>query len=241
MRIIIIILIFLQSINSYSNSSLNYLNRILGLREKDTDKNLERLSGGVYLLKDDPANYSIYSKLEAQIREIDKRIGNNRDMISYYKYMESVLYGMNESLQKIRELLIQKDNVIFTQSDKVLIDSQIELYYEQINYDLREAEFNKVKIFNKLLNSNDFKNYFDNEKYYNLSNIDMLLDFIIRETSKTGALINRLEFQNEGDAVKNENGIAFKSGGDTDYSSEIGDLKKNSILFFANILLLLKN
>lgn len=51
-----------------TNSSLDYLNRILNGTGIEADKSMDRLSKVTILLADDPANYAIYSKLEGQIR-----------------------------------------------------------------------------------------------------------------------------------------------------------------------------
>ena len=238
MRRLLILLYIIISLNLYANTSLNYLNSIISNNELQMDKSFERLAGGVTLLQDDPANYAIYDKLEAQIRVLDKRISNSRDMISYYTYMDAVLSGLADSLQKIRELLIQKDSPILADDDKDIIDSQIRQYYDQIKYDLNQAEFNKIKVFNDLLKGDEFNYYFDDKKFYDFQNVDNMLNFFIRQRSIIGATTNRLEYQINGESIKKENSINFKTQGDTDYATETSILKKYSLLFYINLLLL---
>ena len=108
MKIFLILLSITVSAFAYSNSSVLFLNSILNYNDSMISKNYERLSRGTIRVQDDPANYVIYEKIEDQIREMDKRIANENDMISYYNYMDAVLSGINDSLQRVRELIGKK-------------------------------------------------------------------------------------------------------------------------------------
>jgi flagellin-like hook-associated protein FlgL len=217
-----------------------FLNRILNNNQAEISKNYERLSSGYIRLQDDPANFAIYEKMEAQIREMDKRVNNNKDMISYYTCMDATLSALTESLQRVRELLVQKSDIIYADSDRAVIDNEIRHCYQEIMYELKEAEFNKVKLFTDLLSNKEFINYFDDKKYYDFKNVDNLLNFIITERGTVGAYSSRLESQIKGQAVYRENATRFKSQGDIDYSGEISNLRRNNVLILANILLLKK-
>ena len=73
---------------------------------------------------------------------MDKRIANENDMISYYNYMDAVLSGINDSLQRVRELLVKNENIIYSDSDREIIDKpKIKQCYEDAVYDLEQAEF----------------------------------------------------------------------------------------------------
>ncbi len=238
MKFFLCIVILFFSLNIYGNANLQFLNNILKFNNYEIGKSYERLSGGTILLRDDPANYVIYQKLEAQMREIGKRINNNEDMISYYTYMDGALSGLDQYLQRIRELLVQRDNGILSNDDKSIIDDEIKQNYDQISYDLAQAEFNKIKVFGDLLNDPVFKNYFDNKKYYDLKNVDNLLNYIIKQRAIIGSMTNMLEYRIKGQAIKKQNTASFISHGDTDYATELSRLQKYSLLFMINILLL---
>jgi flagellin len=241
MKALLLIVFIISDFFIYSNSSLSFLNRILNNNDSAVSKNFTRLSSGVIQLSDDPANFAIYEKIEAQIREMDKRIGNNVDMISYYNVMDAVLSGLSESLQRVRELLVQKGDIVLSDSDKEIIDNEISQCYKDVEYEIEQAEFNKVKIFSSLMNDKDFINYFDSKKYYDLQNVDNLLMFIITQRGTIGALSTRLESQIQGQAIYRDNATSFKSNGDIDFAAEISNLKRNTVLMMANILLLKKN
>jgi len=237
-NLLLIIFIFVTVYSFSGNSSLNFLNNVLNNVNLEVDKSYERLSGGKILLRDDPANYAIYEKLEAVIRETDKIVNNSNDLISYYKYMEAILSSISDSLQRIRELLVQRSSGLLDEFDKKIIDNEINQYYKQIEYYLNQAEFNKKKVFDDLLNDIELKSYFKKEKYYDFNNIEGLLNFVIKQRAVIGAIINRVETRIYGEEIKKENTVNFQSHGDTDFSSEISILKKNSLLFLINILLL---
>jgi flagellin-like hook-associated protein FlgL len=240
MKIFLILLSITVSSFAYSNSSVLFLNRILNYNENMIGKNYERLSRGTIRIQDDPANYVIYEKIEDQIREMDKTIANENDMLSYYNYMDAILSGINDSLQRVRELLIKKENIIYSDSEREVIDNEIKQCYEDVVYDLEQAEFNKVKVFSEILAGNEFKNYFDSNKYFDINNVDKLFNFIITQRGTIGAVCTRLENRINGEALYKENSVRFKSQGDIDYATEVSILKKNTVLMMANILLLTK-
>ena len=106
MKIFLILLLITVSAFAYSNSSVLFLNSILNYNDSMISKNYERLSRGTihrYRMTLPTMSY-IERRIEDQIREMDKRIANENDMISYYNYMDAVLSGINDSLQRVREL-----------------------------------------------------------------------------------------------------------------------------------------
>ena len=218
--------------------SLIYLNRILKGRELKFSKNLKRLSSGKKLLTDNPAYYAIYTKLEAQIKGLNKIILNNEDMFSYVQYMEGTLSTIVESLQRIRELGVKKLNGIFSKSDREIITGEMKQHYKHIKATLIQAEFNKIKVFKAFLESKEFKDQFPKDKHFKLDNIDMLLVFFIKERGILGAKMNNLKHRIKGKMIEKENTIKAYSLSDTDYSTEITDLKRNHLLMLTNLMLL---
>ena len=61
-------------------------------------------------------------------------------------------------------LLVKNENIIYSDSDREIIDNEIKQCYEDAVYDLEQAEFNKVKVFSDILAGNELKNYFDKKK-----------------------------------------------------------------------------
>jgi len=221
------------------SSSLIFLNNILKSTENNIDKNMKRLSGGIRLLSDDPANYAIYQRLEAHIRALNKQVENTTQLIAYYNYVEAMLGNMTDVLQRIRELIVMKSNSIYSESDRSLIDSEIDQCYKELVFVLNNAEFNRKPVFKSLCEDDCLAARFKQEVYYRLDNVDVILDFILKQRTFYGSKINQLEHRRKAEMIERENAEDFQSTIlDVDYGSEITLLKQNQLLFLINILLL---
>lgn len=222
-----------------ASDSLAYLNRILGYNEGDMDKSGKRLSEGTYLLPDNPANHAIYEKLEAHIRELEAIMRNNGDLISYYQTAGGYLNGITDLLQNIRELLIKRSNAIYSKEDRSYIDAEINQYYDEILFILKNAEFNKKRIFGELLNDNSIMQRLRGEEYYQLANVDSLFHFFLSQRASYGATARTLELRNQGMAVSAENMNEFQGSlWYIDMAAEISRLKKYHLLFIVNMFML---
>jgi flagellin len=242
LALIAISLLWIGSISpqpAHANSSLDYLNHILKESEGIVDRNYNRLSGGVRLLTDDPANYAIYQKLEAQVRGFAKEIDNNKDIISFYKFGESMLGNIIDALQRIRELVIEKSNTIFSRSDLEMLDAEIGVQYDQILFVLQSAEFNKIQVFGDLFSDKLFADVFHKDQYFSLASVDRMLDFITNQRSFYGSKLNLIEHRIASQMTGRENYQSFQSTIlDLDYGQETSMLAKNELLFLVNMLLL---
>jgi flagellin-like hook-associated protein FlgL len=229
----------MQPIGLWANPSVTYLNHILKESENQIDKNYKRLSGGIKLLIDDPANYAIYEKLETNVRALGKEIENNNDVISYYGFGESILGNIIDALQRIRELLVEKTNTIFSKEDLDLFDSEIRMQYDQIIFVLDSAEFNKIRVFGDFFKDKTVRKIFERDPFYSIAVVDRMLDFITYERSYYGALVNQLEHRIKTEMQGRENYESTQSTIiDIDYGKELSRLAVNHILLIANILLL---
>ncbi len=235
----ILVLILFTAIPVCANTSLDYLNRILGETGLSADKNIERLSQGTRLLADDPANYAIYEKLEAQVRGLSKEIGNSKDVLGYYGFGESLVGNMIDSLQRIRELLVARSNPILSKEDLGYLDSEIEAQYDQILFLLQGAEFNKIRVYGTLFEDPVFKDRFKSTPYFSILNVDGMLGFLVNVRSVYGAKMNQLEERIKSQMTARENYEGFQSVIlDLDYGTETSLFLKNQVLILANLLLL---
>lgn len=125
-----------QKINSYS-SNLHKL-------EKQTQKNNERLSSGKKINKasDDASGATIAEKLNALINGIGKGVNNTYDMQNALKTANGSLGSINDSLQRVRELSIQASNGLLNDSDKKIIQEEINQTLAGINDMANYTQFN---------------------------------------------------------------------------------------------------
>lgn len=225
--------------NIFADQNLEYLNSILTFQERELDKNFKRLSGGEKLLTDDPANYAIYARLAAYLRSLDQELANIIDLINYYQFMESILSNLTETLQRIRELVIIKENPIYSDFERSLIDTEIASLYQTILNTIRETQFNKINVFGDFFKHKMFNDLFQEKEYYSLTNVDSLLDFFISQRTLLGVKSTRLQHSYESQMVEAENLTEYQSSiHDVNFGSESSLLKKNYLLFLINILLL---
>jgi flagellin-like hook-associated protein FlgL len=218
---------------------LTYLNSILSNNEGDLDKSGKRLSEGTFLLPDNPANHAIYEKLEAHIRGLEAVIRNNGDLISYYQTAEGYFIEITDLIQNIRELLIKRCNTIYSMEDRGYIDAEINQYYDEILFTLKNAEFNKKKIFEELLKDNSIKQMLRDASHSQLDNVDSLLSFFLHQRAAYGAIMRTLELRNRGMAVSAENMSEFQGSlWYINMATEISRLKKYHLLFIVNLLML---
>jgi flagellin len=222
-----------------ADETLEYLNRILGSAEAEAEKSIGRLSTGHYLLPDDPANQAIYELLEAHIRGLDRKIANERDMLSYYQVGDAYLDQVTAVLQRVRELLVKRANSLYLEDDRELLDLEVNRLYEHVLFILRQAKFNKKKMFSPILEQEYVRNWFQREAYYRLDRIDGLIGFFLRQRAMYGAMTRTLESRLRGRELARENMMDFQSSiGDVSFGLELERLRRSHLLTLINLLLL---
>ena len=199
---------------------------------------MDRLSSGTLLWTDSPSSKAIYEQLEGHVNFLSMNMRNNNDVISYYNSREGYLANIGATLQRIRTLILKRSNSFYSSDDREIIDSEIYIHYSGIFNELSWAQFNTISMFSSWMENEDLKNRFKEANFYTLEGIDRILQSVLSERSRMGAIINTLNHKEKGLAIEKENTISFLSNGDTDFASEISNMKRNEILFFSNLFLL---
>jgi hypothetical protein len=218
--------------------SLLFLNRVLGEAGSEAGKSIERIAGGRGLLADDPANYAIYELLEKQIRGLVATIRNQDDMLSYLRFEDSLLGGLGDIVQRIRELAVEESSGLLESSDRDIIEGEMDQLYDQILDALDQAEFNQVKVFAALAQAEPVKAALKGRAHYRLDDIDALLGFLIGERSLVGSKASGLEFAISGEGIEAENATGAYSQGDTNIDAEVGSLQREDLLMLVDLLML---
>lgn len=227
-----------SSVYAQDRASMDFLNRILRQNEAQSEKSLQRITSGTLLWSDDPSSRAIYEKIKTHIDYLSMNIRNQRDLISYYQARDGYLEGVVSSLQRIRELIMMKSNGFYTSDDKQMIDSEINGHYDSILKTLEWAQFNTNPLFTTWMEDNQLQDRFKETEFYTLGGLDRILHSVLAERARHGALLNSLEFDNNSQAVIEENAYRSLSSGDTNFALEVSNLKKNEIIFFSNLFLL---
>lgn len=131
--------------------SLNTNNR-LTQNKKKADSTLEKLSSGYKINRagDDAAGLAISEKMRSQIRGLNMAGKNIQDGISLIQTAESGLGSIQDpNLLRLRELAIQAANDTLTDSDRKLLQMEVEQIKSNIDEIATNTEFNGIKLLNQ--------------------------------------------------------------------------------------------
>lgn len=124
-------------------------NRQLGMTTKARAKRSERLSSGYRINRaaDDAAGLSISEKMRRQIRGLTKAAENAQDGISLVQIGEGALNEVHDMLQRANELAIKAATGTLQDSDRMMIDAEIQQLKAEIDKTARNTTFNEIEIF----------------------------------------------------------------------------------------------
>jgi len=211
------------------NASLAFLNGILaGLTRDGAAGALNNPT----LFSDDPAHYAIYSRLEAQVRELRAMMGNGEDMLSFYRVEDSACGNLIDIVQQVRDLLVRRENGILGPDDIDIIDSEIAQLYDQVAYTLKNAEFNQRAVF---LPSGKMSDLFKSDQYYSLDTVDKILNSLIAMRGTVGAEEEALSFTVSGQRNQELNGASVLGREDSTLQRQVAGLQKNYLSFMGDI------
>ena len=114
---------------------------------KDLDQAMARISSGnrINSAADDAAGSAIASKMDSQVRSLGVAIRNSNDAISMTQTAEGALGETESILQRIRELSVQAGNS-FSNSDRVMIQAEVNSLMDEIDSIAAKTNFNGVKL-----------------------------------------------------------------------------------------------
>lgn len=109
---------------------------------------LEHLSSGYRINRsaDDVAGLAVSEKLRTQVRGYAVAIRNIQDGISFIQVAESGMQELHDIVQRMRELSVQSANGIYTDSDRSLIQQEVDQLLNEINRMQTAVEFNRLKM-----------------------------------------------------------------------------------------------
>ncbi len=209
--------------------------------------------------KDDAAGLAIVSRLEAISREFNVGVRNASDTISVLDTADSAVSGIQDGLQRLRELSVQSANGILSDRDRSAIASEANQIKAEINRVLETTSFNGRNILsedqsfdvqlgggesNKIAFStqsvtaqlsgaglNDIDLSTQAGANDAISRIDSLLDVTSNSRSSYGAVSNRLSsaVDNLSDRLVSVSSSQSRIE-DTDYAAESVKLNRSLLL-----------
>lgn len=198
--------------------------------------------------QNNPANIPIEEKMTGQATGLEQGSENAQDAISLLDTAEGSLDSVLQSLQDIRQLSVQANSGIMTDSDKGFIQDQIDDLLEGINDTLANTEFNTIKVLeggfegNVQTGANEGQGQMmrvenvsleaigmDGYSVLNGGNMDQLDSAIEQVTSaraSIGAQTNGLDSAIRSNDIARENTLASRSNLEEDFVSQIMKVKQ---------------
>ncbi len=235
------------------------LQRSLRNASKEIEASMIKISHGKQTKAvENAANLLISEEMEAKRRGSMQAVENAQTGMNMLSTAESGLNSINDNLQRIRELKIQRENGTYNEEDRAAIDAEIGQLTEEIDRVADSTSFNDIKLLDgsaadislqvgpdgdnesNVLNlgetlgggvkSSDF-GLGDPSAPDFLDKLDDAIDTVNSKRADLGAKQNRLESAVNNLFVQNENITAAQSRIiDTDVAAEVSNLTQNQIL-----------
>ena len=132
--------------NSLALNASDHFARI----NKNLAKSMERLSSGYKITSpaDDAAGLAISSKMDSQIRGLDRASLNSNDGISVIQSAEGGLSEVHTILGRMRELAVQAANDVNSEEDRDAVQEEIDSLVDELNQIAETTAFNGQKLLN---------------------------------------------------------------------------------------------
>ena len=201
---------------------------------------------------DDAAGLSISEKLLSQSNGYSQDNRNAEDAQSASQVADGGLSGIQDNLQRIRELSVQASNGTYSGEDKALIQKEVDQLKSSITDQVKGTEFNTIKVLDNNSDMNLAINPsgtgmsmkmvdtsletlgiadFDVTKNFDINSIDKAIDKVTSSRANFGATSNRLDSVMSSNDITNHNLVASMSKiTDTDYGKTTTDYSiKNAL------------
>lgn len=241
--------------------NLNAMNahRQMKTNTTNTGKSIEKLSSGLRINRagDDAAGLAISEKMRSQIRGLNQGSTNAQDGISMVQTTEGALTETHSMLQRLKTLAVQSANGTYINSDRNLIQKEVDQLTSEITRIAQQTEFNGNTVLNgknsfafqvgnksgqvikvtmktmdaKALGISGLSMSSQTNASKALSTIEKAINTVSEHRATLGAVQNRLEHTIASTDTTAENIQASESRiRDTDMAKEMMEYTKNNIL-----------
>lgn len=127
--------------------------RQLTMNNGTINKSVERLSSGYRINRaaDDAVGLAVSEKMRTQVRGFQQAAINTQDAMSFLQVGDSALQGIHDTLQRIRELLVEAANDTYNDSDRSYIQLEIGQLLNEIDRINTSTKFNDKSVFTEKL------------------------------------------------------------------------------------------
>src|SRR5436305_9261640 len=120
---------------------------------------IQRLSSGLRInsAKDDAAGLAISERFTSQIRGLNQAARNANDGISLAQVAEGGLGGVNDALQRMRELAVQSANSTNSSSDRAALQQEVSQLETEIDRVATQTQFNGLNLLDGSFTAQQFQ------------------------------------------------------------------------------------
>lgn len=132
------------------NVSAMITNNNLANNDSAVAKSLQRLSSGLKInnAKDNPAGLAMAKRMNAQLMGLSMANQNASDGVSIIETADGAMAEISEMLQRMNELATKAANGVESDSDREVIQKEVNQLTEEINRVAEATEFNGQKLLN---------------------------------------------------------------------------------------------
>ena len=125
-----------------------FASRQTNVNSANLQKNMEKLASGKSINRagDDASGLAVSEKMRSQIRglnQVSKNIGNG---VSFIQTTEGYLTETTDILQRIRELAVQSSNGVFSDEDRLQVQTEVSSLVAEIDRIASSAQFNGMNM-----------------------------------------------------------------------------------------------
>lgn len=198
-----------------NNLNAMFALRYIGINNDLLGKSIEKLSSGLRINRagDDAAGLAISEKIRGQINGLTQASRNAQDGISLMQTAEGSVNETHSMLQRMKTLAVQAANGTYTNSDRKLIDKELQELKKEINRIAKDTEFNGMTL---LDGSFDKKKGSDGLNLQVGNKANQIISVDIEGATLNDLGIQHISIETEDDAKsalsKIENAIHYTSG-----------------------------
>ena len=223
---------------------------------------MNRVSSGqrINSAADDAAGLAIVENMTAQVRSLDQGTRNTRDMQSMIQTAEGGLAGVNDSLNRIRELSVQALNDINTPAQRAMIANEIDQLAQGIQDQVGNLQFNSTNLLDGTVQNantasspdgtgaqvtiNDMSDIaramtaIAEDRSFDLNAIDAAAERVTAERAPLGALSNRMDYTANANTISSLNLADARSRiADADIANEMRAVNAERVLNEIQVLM----
>jgi flagellin len=132
----------------YNNVEAQMAHRQLASTNAQLSRTMEKLSSGLRINRaaDDAAGLAVSEEMRSQIRGMHVASRNAQDGVSMVQVADGALGGVNDMLQRVRDLSVQAANGTLTDQQRSNLDQEVQSIVAEMARVAADTEFNGVKI-----------------------------------------------------------------------------------------------